>query len=389
MPNVDTDTVRVVSLGAYDRFNYGDVLFPLVLDHAVKELSLPPIEHVATRRSDLSAYGGRPTLSPRELRGGPTPSAVILGGGEILGATWAEAVASLTPVPFDLGWLALGRVLPRGAFDNLSRRLLGGSSATPYVPSSSASAAVAVVGNAIGASSLGRLRPELAAPVITALRGARYLSVRDHRGREALNEVDVPAELSPDSVAILRELRPAGPPRSEGPLVVQASRSWYKRHGAGFSAALAAVAPQFPEIVFLPIGLAGGHGDLVGLSQLQRDTRSAGATRTRIASVDSVWSIADQIAEAGVFVGSSLHGAITSMAYGTPHLALAGIEKLDAYVSTWGKDLTIPSVQAAGLPEAIASALKISRQRRIDAADHLAALAQENLHRVLDAAYAG
>ena len=41
------------------------------------------------------------------------------------------------------------------------------------------------------------------------------------------------------------------------------------------------------------------------------------------------------IANAKAYIGTSLHGAITSMSYAVPHVGLV-VEKLDAYLATWG-----------------------------------------------------
>ena len=41
------------------------------------------------------------------------------------------------------------------------------------------------------------------------------------------------------------------------------------------------------------------------------------------------------IANSKAYIGTSLHGAITSMSYAVPHVGLI-VEKLDAYLHTWG-----------------------------------------------------
>ena len=75
--------------GALDRYNYGDLLFPIVTRKLIRQL-LPGQEFrtFGLVESDLSRFGADPTEASSALSGS-TPCAVLLMcGGEILSQRW-------------------------------------------------------------------------------------------------------------------------------------------------------------------------------------------------------------------------------------------------------------------------------------------------------------
>lgn len=317
------------------------------------------------------------------------PKALVLGGGEILGATWGSAAASLLPIPLDLGLLVTRRVSP-SIFNLMGKQILSGAWESPYIPDVSRLVGSRLVANAIGASSLRDLGPRERRSVVHGLSRAAYLSVRDGAGKEALARGGIEAVLAPDSVAILARLyRPrvveGAPPR----LVVQASRAWLRGHGGALVRGIVDAAHAFESVVLLPMGLAGGHGDLHGLTRLKRGLERSGLKSVTIERPENVWHIAEQIAGASVFIGTSLHGAITSMAYATPFVPLCGISKLDAYLETWADDVGGVAVDPESAGEAIQSALRVATDARESLARSLEAASWDNTERVLNVAHGG
>src|SRR5262249_60885946 len=104
---------RVAVIGAFDRFNYGDLLFPAVLGRLLGGAGTPPADFYAAVRSDLRRVGGQRTRPLKELfRPGALPEggAAILAGGEILDAGWAITLGTGLAAP--LAWL--GRKVYKG-----------------------------------------------------------------------------------------------------------------------------------------------------------------------------------------------------------------------------------------------------------------------------------
>jgi polysaccharide pyruvyl transferase len=375
----------VASFGAYDRFNYGDLLFPWVLNAAADALGYPPLKHASLRRWD----GGEvPLESITEILGtnSMAPRSLVLGGGEICGATWGSAAASVLPIPADLALLLLRRVSPT-MFNLAGKALLGGKWANPYIPDAAHLPETALVANSIGASSLAQVADPIRGAALAALSRAAYLSVRDRRGQTVLAQAGVHAVLAPDSVAALSRLYRPQTADGASRLVVQASRAWLRHNGEMLARTILAVANRFDSILLLPIGLAGGHGDLHGLTRLQRRLGRLGLRAVSVMEPGSVWQIADQIANARVFVGTSLHGAITSLAYATPFVPLHGISKLDAYLETWATDSRRHAMHPGAVDGAIRAALGSSQDEREVLGEALAVDSWRNMERVLRVAY--
>ncbi|MEN9384695.1 MAG: hypothetical protein RL323_1838, partial [Pseudomonadota bacterium] len=86
-------------VGAFDRHNYGDILFPLVHTEnlAANGKSRDQIKYYAITAADLTKDGGYVTQSVRELLEAPLTrdDVVVLCGGDILSADWMLMVAHL------------------------------------------------------------------------------------------------------------------------------------------------------------------------------------------------------------------------------------------------------------------------------------------------------
>lgn len=382
---------QTISIGAYDRFNYGDLLFPVVLDYVADRMSLPRPRHFSVTDSDMTRFGGeqtgalvgRDSVLDQALRTGHP--GVILGGGEVLGATWGQAAASLLPFPLDLTLLGIRKFVSQRLFDSIGKAGLRGSWPTPYVPSEPVAARNLLVTNAIGASSLELLDATTKSAVVAPLLSAAFVSVRDSKGQALLAREGVSSVLAPDSVAILGRIRPSRPRTREGVLTFQCSRAWLRSRRAATARSLAALSGGFSTIRLLPIGLAGGHADQRALQTLRQDLVSLKVANVELVDVSRVWDVADAIAESDVFVGTSLHGSITAMAYGVPSVGLEGIRKLDAYIDTWGRGLTPFSVAAGALGDAVARSLAHG-DTLVDRAAELDRLSWANSERVLSAA---
>jgi hypothetical protein len=382
---------RTISIGAYDRFNYGDLLFPIVLDYVADQMSLPRPRHFSVTDADMTRFGGEETGAlvgrrsavDRALRSDGL--GVILGGGEVLGATWGQAAVSLLPFPLDLTLLGVRKFVSQRLFDSIGKTGLGGSWPTPYVPSGAAGALNVLVTNAIGASSLELLDGRTKAAVVAPLSSAVFVSVRDAKGRELLAREGVPSALAPDSVAILGRIRPPGLRAKEGVLAFQCSRAWLRSRKKATADALAELSTDFSSIRLLPIGLAGGHADQSALQALRLELKSRKINNVELVDVSTLWDVADAIAESDVFVGTSLHGSITAMAYGIPSVALEGIRKLDAYLDTWGGGLSPFAVGTSAIRDAVAVSLRQGGMLA-DRAGELDRLSWANSERVLNAA---
>ncbi|QYB02780.1 polysaccharide pyruvyl transferase family protein [Rhodococcus sp. USK10] len=340
---------NVVSVGAFDRFNYGDLLFPLVLESRWAALSDSTLSHYALWGARGQGWGTARSGSARDLRrsfADQLPTGCVVAGGEVLSATWYDLTRHSIPSGFDLAVAALHRSVPRRRLSRICRTLAGGMWDLPLVPDVTTSRQVPVVYNAVGATSVDTMSDDDRVRVLDSLRAGKYLSVRDNASVEILRSHGVDADLVPDSAAVIDRLFPATPKRPRT-LVFQCSRHWLRGHEDEVVSQLRALSERY-EITLLAIGLAGGHSDLTALRRLFRQL-SKTTNRVRLVTPGNVREVAAEIASADCYVGTSLHGSITAMAYGTAVVGLDRIPKLSEYLATWAPDSALRDVPASSI----------------------------------------
>ncbi|MDY7094873.1 MAG: polysaccharide pyruvyl transferase family protein [Acidobacteriota bacterium] len=337
-------------VGAFDRFNYGDLLFPHLVERSLERLGVAvELRCWSTRAADLSAHGGKVCGSLRQLQASEARSgdAVVVAGGEVLAARWTGTLRGLvSPRPS----LALGlarRVLGAATTDFLARQWLHGRTPQPWLLGPEDVGGAMVAYNAVGAQGVTSLPPALARPAQERLAQARHLAVRDRGSREALESWGLAPALAPDSAALVAELFPRGwleeqlsPPttdllqrRGEGFLVFQTGRFPLRRR-------LSTVADQLRQLVdatgrplvLLPLGLASAHEDPHALAQLAATLGSA----AELAPVRTIWDQMAILAAAGLYAGTSLHGALTATAFEVPVVGVGSrVSKLEAFLEDW------------------------------------------------------
>src|SRR3546814_731365 len=89
----------------------------------------------------------------------------------------------------------------------------------------------------------------------------------------------------------------------------------------------------------------------------------------------TIWDIMYLIANAGVYVGTSLHGAITAMSYAVSYVGVA-VPKLHSYLQTWGVGGINHTVPLEGIHDGVnralqtdRTALEQSREQQVKAAE--------------------
>ncbi|WAM16866.1 polysaccharide pyruvyl transferase family protein [Rhodococcus sp. JS3073] len=376
---------NVVSVGAFDRFNYGDLLFPLVLDSRWAALTDGTLSHYALWGARGTGWGTARSGSARDLRRRFTeqpPTGCVVAGGEVLSATWYDLTRHSVPSGFDLAVAALHRSVPRRQLSRICRTLAGGMWDLPLVPDPATSRQVPVVYNAVGATSVDTLSGDDRSRVLGSLRASKYLSVRDNSSVDILRSHGIDADLSPDSAAVIDRLFPATPKRSRT-LVFQCSRQWLRGHEDEVVTQLRALSERY-EISLLAIGLAGGHSDLTALRRLYRQL-SRTTSRVRLVKPANVRDVAAEIASADCYVGTSLHGSITAIAYGTAVVGLDRIPKLSEYLATWAPDSAVRDVSASAIVESVYTTELFDSRDLVDVGRRLSKASAASTDRMLSA----
>jgi polysaccharide pyruvyl transferase WcaK-like protein len=346
---------RVALWGTFDVDNYGDHLFPRVAAHELRR-RLP--------EAVVDAYSPYGWLHPTGLDGGRAASPlgpwsperarrlaashhlVVVGGGELIHLNDPLLAPVYETTADELRRMAPSRFFVEGLGPDLEADcpVVWHGVGVPWAPDGD------------GAR---RLR--------AALAPRPYVTVRDRHSARRLAEagIDRPVDVVPDSALLVERILPrellrerldrlragGGYPGPDSPaLVVQGCGLLLPHLDAVVEATTRwqAARPVPLDVVVVETGPCRGDG--VFADALERALET-GPVR-RLPAGASVEDLAAAIAGAGVFLGSSLHGAITALAYGRPFvlLNLMGEAKLDGFGDLTGLDRFVVHTGAEILP---------------------------------------
>ena len=376
--------------GAFDRHNFGDLLFP----HIVAAM-LPGREliYAGLAERDLRPCGGHQvralaTLAD-ELRDQPVN--IIHAGGELLTCeAWQAAVMLQAPEQAQALVARLDE-LPKER-TQWAQQFLAVNDAAPYtVARQLFPDAASVCFNAVGGADLDARAPELRDEVLEKLRAADAVSVRDRVTLTHLQEAGVIARLSPDPAVMVAELFGAriGERAQQGEVASLLSGYPQGYVAVQFSAdmgddeTLEDIADQLQQIadvtgraiVLFRAGAAPWHDDIACYRRLT-NRLSHGAVH--IFNSLALWDICALLAHSVAYCGTSLHGRIVANAFGVPALNLhnprSASEKQLQYALSWPSPALPPLVDAKELAEKVVAVLAVEREELRVAAADLAAL---------------
>lgn len=339
-----------VLFGAFDRHNFGDLLFPHLL---AAMLPGHAFEMCGLAKRDLSEFGGHRVSALAALGDAHTSSLIHVGGELLTCSAWQAAVMLLDP-PAAAAAIAHHDTDPLAAADWAARQL-GITRRMPYVVGREALAPSGrLIFNAVGGVEWAGLSAGQRDEVLKVLRQADWVSVRDHLTQEALRAEGMDVPLCPDPAVMVAEcfgevilnhqwlgavkaMRDAFP---QGYLACQFSADF------GDDASLDALAQGVSRVlagtglglVLFRAGAAPWHDDPELCEKLQRRLPSGSA---HLFSSLHLWDICALIAASRGVVCSSLHGRIVALAYGLPRVSLmppqqgGRPDKRVAFAETW------------------------------------------------------
>lgn len=346
----------VVLFGAFDRHNFGDLLFAHIAS-ALLSGREQVVAGLADR--DLRAFGGHAVQALHRLaREGRLRGADLVHvGGETLTTTARQAaVMLLQPQQVDATLAYLER--HPEAEPQWLQWMLGTASAAPYVVSREdvpGLRSVAFVG--VGGVALDAMPQLHRESVLKRAASADAIAVRDAVTQSALQHAGITAALMPDPVAMVDTLFGDEVRRRFGSAPVAATVQAFPRGfiavqlSAEFAddAALDAVAATLRAlgaqtrlgIALLRAGAAPWHDPADLPARLLQ--RLAPGT-ARVFESLNVWDLCALLAASRASVGSSLHALIVATAFGVPAVGLRKpgearhTSKLAAYAATWQGD---------------------------------------------------
>lgn len=337
----DSIKCQVILYGAFDRYNYGDNLMPILLVKYFEEYhedKLSDIEFVfsSISKSNLSQYKCLETVPMNHLLDAPTGSTVIIVGGEVLGATIGILYTHVQEGVFYSNILRIIKRISPSLLNRIAKISYQSVWDYPYVINKkSFKNDVNVIYNTVGGE-----------PNITEqdnISSAEYVTARDDRTFSYLKRFCNP-KLVPDSVLMASSVITESFLSSQiRPSVLQlAEQDFISIQACPYKVEFTAqrLADELDKfihhsnlnVVLLPIGYASGHDDAIFL----RKVKSCSKNRLLLLDDLNVWEIMYMIIKSKAFYGTSLHGVITAMSFGVPHFSLnAKIEKLTSFLETW------------------------------------------------------
>lgn len=342
---------NILIIGAFDRYNYGDLLFPIILKEKLAQKN-PQLNFrfFGLVSSDLSEVGGLPTEDIKafyeacENKSGRNH--VIVAGGEALGVTWHSLLAALNKSYQKIHRyrFRLSRIFDLNAFGKM---MLKGKTTLPFLFSKQDFPAVdSVILNSLGGSGIKAEFFDTYTFAKQKLQEVDYLAVRDQVTVDNLKDNGLEASLFPDCAILMSEFYPnkvleqrVSPEVREYVAKHRGNYLYFqinRKNTLGKEALIARELDQIAqetELCLCPIGKALDHDDHIALAEVRGLLNS----ESQYFDADSIWDIMYLIANARCYAGTSLHGAITAMSYAVPHVGLK-VEKLNAYLGTWGVD---------------------------------------------------
>lgn len=342
---------KILIIGAFDRYNYGDLLFPIILENQLNTYKLGfEFRFFGLIASDLSNEGGKPTEGLQAFYkacNDPKQKVhVIVAGGEALGVTWHSLLAALNKSyqKIHRHHIRLSKFID---LNGIAKKLLKGKTTLPFVFTKKDFPGVkSVMLNSLGGSGLKKEHFERYDFLKEKLNQSDYLAVRDNTTLANLKENGVAAQLFPDSAILMSEFYPIEVLEKkitpEVRAYVKAHRENYvyfqinKKTTVGKEGLIAAQLDKIyqngkVEICLCPIGKALNHDDHLALAVVKEKMESPAT----YFDAENIWDIMYLIANSKAYIGTSLHGAITALSYAVPHVGLK-VEKLEAYLHTWG-----------------------------------------------------
>ncbi|WP_460544710.1 polysaccharide pyruvyl transferase family protein [Echinicola sediminis] len=342
---------NILIIGAFDRYNYGDLLFPLIIE---KQLERYPLavncRFFGLVESDLSKEGGKPTEDLAAFYNACNApfgrNHIIVAGGEALGVTWHSLFAALnkTYQKVHRYRYGLSRFMD---LNKMAKRFLKGKTTLPFLFTKQDFKNVrSVILNSLGGSGIKGEFFQQYSFMQEKLSQVDYLAVRDKLTVANMRDNGVEAQLFPDCAILMSEFYPnsylESRVTSEVLSYVQENKGQYlyfqinRKNTTGKESLIARQLDEVYEqsgtkLCLCPIGKALDHDDHLALGQVKTLLKSP----STYFDADNIWDIMYLIANAKAYAGTSLHGAITALSYAVPHVGLK-VEKLDAYLATWG-----------------------------------------------------
>lgn len=364
---------NILTVGAYERDNFGDYLFYELLKRALPDDNLIPASVIYSDMRD--EYGIITIPYDFALRNYPF-DAVWVVGGEV--GSISVPIALQMSLKGDQYWYystnsetSIATTLERmhGANRQNSRAYIPSVELYDYKSP--------LIINSVGLS-FSEKSPEL----ISTLTGAAYVGVRENRSYNWCKEQGIEANMSPDVVHSLPLYYNPRKKRGVG-LVFQASARYMEANKLVLvEKALVETLKRIRvnELTIIAAGTANFHDSIEQYDTLAQKLRSYGIV-VNTPNTRKPLEIVDYISSAALVVGTSLHLRIVASAYGVKRISLEN-EKLDHYAQQWDPEQPY-SVQLVNLANTASELMSMDTVLKNDTATAMASSSLKDVIKLL------
>jgi len=394
--------MKIGLVGAFDRFNYGDILFPIITQLCIqKKMKNVTFGYYGSRESDLSHFGGVKTKSMAELKCDDV-DIIILVGGEILTANWFDTYYYLINNQFSaLGVKVLRKVVGYERMEKIARKKLRLTQKLPWIIDNIDYSTSKIIYNAVGGVDVLELPESKLEKLEVSLKRANYISVRDEKTINDLLKLGVSnVRITPDSAFIMSKVFPKdslhnrvslatkGIENIKGEYVVFQIGINYAKGGEKLIAQQLSLINEKlgKKIVLLPIGLALAHEDNIPLERVYQYYEEISLNKDSILYVEhpTVLDTMYVISNSAIFIGTSLHGNITALSYGLPSVGIGSLDKIKFTLGTWSVPGQVLGVEFSDIFISVKKSLQINKRTLLNNASKNADLVDQNFELIVN-----
>lgn len=336
--------MKIGIVGAFDRYNYGDILMPIVVkNQLINKFPNVEINFYGLIKSDMEFCGGFKTKELAEIYN-QEYDAIILDGGDILSVTWSDMYLNLMKNKLGIFGFKIIRKISYNFSDYLAKRFLKGRTVRPWILDKDLLKCDKLIYNTVDGSITNVKNNNKLDELKRVISKFDYISLRNEKIFKEVSKNNNNAIMFPDSVLALDALiteteinnnvsENVKKVVNDNYFVFQCKKITGEKYYNEIISNIKLINHKYNlKCVLLPIGYAQGHEDQIVLKKIYKEIED----ETIMFDFNNVYEIMFLIKNSKFFVGTSLHGLITSIVYKIPHFAFTNeIKKQINFLETW------------------------------------------------------
>ena len=342
--------MKIALVGAFDRYNYGDILMPIIMhNQIIDNLNIKNMEfsYYGLFESDMSKCKGYSTQALSKLKNKDV-DVIIFVGGEILTSRYTGMYLNTLNNKPKIFYFKSMRRLFNSFTENMCRKKAGLDYLKPWIPNKNDFKTKKIIYNTVGGDLFFGTDKDSVTSVINNINSFDYISIRESQTYNAVKCIRKDIFLFPDSVVsiskyiseqeIEKNISKSKKDFIDGfgkYFVLQVNKIIGLKNIESLTEEILKIEDKYDvKCILLPIGYAQGHEDTVPLSMINHKINNK---KTVYFDYNNIYETLYILKNATLYIGTSLHGAITAISYGIPHFALTNkIKKLVDFLETWG-----------------------------------------------------